>query len=80
MLRRGIAIVAVALAVAAGVWAVLAALPHVKHEVDAPPTVAAPPAPRTFRVIFPEGFTRGADGRSRPGGGEDRRAQVGASR
>jgi len=58
MLRRGIAIVAVALAVAAGVWAVLAALPHVKHEVEAPPTVAAPPAPRTFRVIFPEGFTR----------------------
>jgi UPF0755 protein len=58
MLRRGIAIVALALAVAAGVWAVLAALPHVKHAVDAPPTVAAPPPPRTFRVIFPEGFTR----------------------
>ena len=58
MLRRGIAIVAVALAVAAGVWAVLAALPHVKREVDSPPTVAAPPPPRTFRVVFPEGFTR----------------------
>jgi uncharacterized YceG family protein len=58
MVRRTVAVVAVTLAVAAGVWAVLAALPHVKHEAEKPATVATPPPPRTFRVIFPEGFTR----------------------
>jgi len=58
LLRRALAVVAVGLAVGAGVWAVLAALPHVKHAVDSPTTVALPPPPKPFRVIFPEGFTR----------------------
>jgi UPF0755 protein len=58
MLRRTVALVAVLIAVGAGIWAVLAALPHVKHEVEAPTTVTAPPPPKPFRVIFPEGFTR----------------------
>jgi hypothetical protein len=46
MLRRAVALVAVLLALGVGIWAVLAALPHVTHEVDAPPTVAVPPASR----------------------------------
>jgi uncharacterized YceG family protein len=58
VLRRALAIVAVALAVGVGVWAVLAALPHVKREVEATPAVTLPLPPKPFRVIFPEGFTR----------------------
>ena len=54
-----VAVVAIGLAVGVGVWAVLAALPHVKHAVDSQTTVALPPPPKPFRVLFPEGFTRG---------------------
>jgi uncharacterized YceG family protein len=56
--RRLIAVLAVALAVGAGVWAVLAALPHVKEAVEPTTSVAVAAPPKPFRVIFPEGFTR----------------------
>jgi uncharacterized YceG family protein len=38
------------------VLAVVVALPHVHHKSAAPPPL--PPAPKPFRIIFPEGFTR----------------------
>jgi UPF0755 protein len=55
LLRRLVALGAVALGVAAAVTAVVVALPHVHHTKALPP---APPPPKPFRVIFPEGFTR----------------------
>jgi uncharacterized YceG family protein len=58
MLRRVVAVLALGLAIGAGIWVVLAALPHVKHAVDPTTTAALAPPPKPFRVIFPEGFTR----------------------
>jgi len=58
LVRRSVAVVAVGVAVGVGVWAVLAALPHVKHDLAPQTTAALPPPPKPFRVVFPEGFTR----------------------
>jgi UPF0755 protein len=54
--RRIVALGAIVAALIAVVVAVVVAVPHVHRSHAAPtPTVVAP---RTFRVIFPEGFTR----------------------
>jgi uncharacterized YceG family protein len=53
--RRLAAVVAILLAIAAIVVAVVALLPE--HHAT-PKAVSPPPQPRTFRVVFPEGFTR----------------------
>ncbi len=50
------ALVAIFVAVAAVVTAVAVAVGHVRHHTAAVP--AAPPPPKPFRVVFPEGFTR----------------------
>jgi UPF0755 protein len=55
--RRAIAVTLVGLAVAAAVVAVAVALPHT-HNAAATTTTALPPAPKPFRIVFPEGFTR----------------------
>jgi uncharacterized YceG family protein len=54
--RRIAALVVLVAAVVAIVAAVIVALPHVHHKAAVPPPL--PPAPKPFRVIFPEGFTR----------------------
>jgi UPF0755 protein len=55
--RRAIALGATTVAVVALAGAVWAALPHVRGTHTAPPVTTAR-APKPFRVIFPEGFTR----------------------
>jgi UPF0755 protein len=55
--RRIVAVSVVLLAVVAGIAAVAVALPRTHHTPPAT-TVLAPAAPKPFRVIFPEGFTR----------------------
>jgi uncharacterized YceG family protein len=55
--RRVVALGAIVIAVVLVVVAVAAALPHL-HKKAAPPPPPPRPAPRPFRVIFPEGFTR----------------------
>jgi uncharacterized YceG family protein len=53
--RRIVALGSVAVVVGALVAAVAIALPHVhRHHAQPPP----PPEPETFRIVFPEGFTR----------------------
>jgi uncharacterized YceG family protein len=54
--RRLGALLAIVLALIAVVVAVVVALPHVRGSHTAAPVI--PPAPKPFRVIFPEGFTR----------------------
>ena len=54
--RRLIALVGVVAAVGIAVAAVAVALPHLRT-TPAPSTVAPPP-PKPFRIVFPEGFTR----------------------
>jgi uncharacterized YceG family protein len=54
--RRVVALGVVVAALVAAVAAIAVALPHT-HEA-APTTTFAPPPPKPFRVIFPEGFTR----------------------
>jgi uncharacterized YceG family protein len=53
--RRLVALAAVVAAVVAAIVAVVVALPHVHRTHALPPP---PPAPKPFRVVFPEGFTR----------------------
>ena len=53
--RRVLALGAIAGALVAVVVAVVVALPHVHESHALPPP---PPAPRQFRIVFPEGFTR----------------------
>lgn len=55
--RRILALLAVLVAVAAAVVAIVIALPHV-HESHAAAPPPLPPAPKPFRIVFPEGFTR----------------------
>ena len=55
--RRLVALVVVVLAVGAVIAAVAVALPHT-HKAAPPTTTALVPAPKPFRVVFPEGFTR----------------------
>jgi UPF0755 protein len=52
--RRLVALVAVAAVAGAVIAAVVVALPHVHRHHVLPP----PPPPETFRIVFPEGFTR----------------------
>lgn len=52
--RRVGALAAVATVAGALIAAVVVALPHVHRHHVLPP----PPAPETFRIVFPEGFTR----------------------
>ena len=54
--RRLVALLAIVAVLIAVVAAVVVALPHTKGSHAA--TLAVPPAPKPFRVIFPEGFTR----------------------
>jgi UPF0755 protein len=54
--RRLVALVAVVAAIVAVVAAVAVAVPHVHHKKALPPP---PPPPKPFRIVFPEGFTRG---------------------
>jgi len=56
--RRGAALVAVAVAVGAAVFAVRAALPSASHAPARTTTSAVPVLPKPFHVVFPEGFTR----------------------
>jgi UPF0755 protein len=57
--RRLVALGLIAAMVGAGVWAATAAIRKVGAKKDEPATTTvAPPPPKTFRVIFPEGFTR----------------------
>ena len=53
--RRAVAFGAIVIAIVAAVLAVIVALPHV-HKTRA--VVTLPPAPKPFRIIFPEGFSR----------------------
>jgi peptidoglycan lytic transglycosylase G len=54
--RRLVAVLTIVGALVVAVVAVLVALPHVRHS---PPTpVALPLAPKPFRIVFPEGFSR----------------------
>jgi UPF0755 protein len=53
--RRLVAFGAIVAAVVAAVVAVVVALPHVHRSHALPPP---PPAPKPFRIVFPEGFTR----------------------
>jgi UPF0755 protein len=53
--RRLIALAAVIAVVVAAIVAVIVALPHVHRTHALPPP---PPAPKPFRIVFPEGFTR----------------------
>jgi UPF0755 protein len=53
--RRMIALGAIVAALVAVVAAVVIALPHVHRSHALPPP---PPAPKPFRIVFPEGFTR----------------------
>jgi UPF0755 protein len=53
--RRIAALGVVLLATVAAVVAVVIAIPHVHHNAAPPPL---PPAPKPFRIVFPEGFTR----------------------
>jgi UPF0755 protein len=57
--RRATALTLVVLAVAAAVVAVAVAIPRT-HKAAAPTTTVLPPPPKPFRIVFPEGFTRGA--------------------
>jgi uncharacterized YceG family protein len=54
--RRLVALLAIVGALVVAVVAIVVALPHVRH--SHPPTVVLPPAPKPFRIVFPEGFTR----------------------
>ena len=54
--RRIVAFAAITAALITIVIAVVVAIPHVRGSHAAPPPL--PPAPRPFRVIFPEGFNR----------------------
>jgi uncharacterized YceG family protein len=58
--RRVVATLLLLAVVGAGVWAATAAIGHSKKAAPPPPPppTAPPAAPKTFRVIFPEGFTR----------------------
>jgi len=55
--RRLVAAVLGLLALLAVVATVAVALPHTHHSLP-PTTLAAPPPPKPFRIVFPEGFTR----------------------
>ena len=55
--RRATALALIVLVVAAAAVAVAVALPHT--HTAAPTTTALPPPPKPFRIVFPEGFTRG---------------------
>jgi uncharacterized YceG family protein len=58
--RRLVALLLILVVVGAGVWAATAAIDSTK-KADAPPPPPTTPTivpPKTFRVIFPEGFTR----------------------
>ncbi len=54
--RRLVALVAIAGVLVVAVVAIVAAFPHV-HRSQPPPAVV-PAAPKPFRIVFPEGFTR----------------------
>ncbi|HEV2590932.1 MAG TPA: endolytic transglycosylase MltG [Gaiellaceae bacterium] len=54
--RRAVALGAVALVVVAAVVAIAVAAPHIHRKHAVPPP---PPPPHAYKVIFPEGFTRG---------------------
>jgi UPF0755 protein len=54
--RRLVALLAIVGAIVVGIAAIVIALPHVHH--SHPATVAVPSAPKPFRIVFPEGFTR----------------------
>jgi UPF0755 protein len=57
--RRLVAVALIVALVGVGVWAATAALEGTKKTVPPPPpTTGAIVPPKTFRVIFPEGFTR----------------------
>ncbi len=53
--RRVVALAAILAVIAAAIGAVQIALPHVHRTHALPPP---PPAPKPFRIVFPEGFTR----------------------
>lgn len=55
--RRIAALTGAVVALIAIVIAVVVAIPHVRDS-QSPTTIVAPPAPKPFRVVFPEGFTR----------------------
>ncbi len=54
--RRLIALVAILGALIVAVVAIVVAFPHVHHKHAAAPVL--PPAPKPFRIVFPEGFSR----------------------
>jgi uncharacterized YceG family protein len=54
--RRLVALIAILGALIAAVAAIVVGLPHLHHSQAAPPPV--PVAPKPFRIVFPEGFTR----------------------
>ena len=56
--RRLIAAALIVAMVGVGVWAATAAIRKTKKDAPPPTTTAAIVPPKTFRVIFPEGFTR----------------------
>jgi UPF0755 protein len=56
LVRRVVALGAIGAAVAAGIVAVVVALPHVHNTRALPPP--PPPPPKPFRIVFPEGFAR----------------------
>jgi peptidoglycan lytic transglycosylase G len=55
--RRIVALTGAVVALIAIVIAVVVAIPHVRDS-QSPTTIVAPPAPKPFRVVFPEGFNR----------------------
>ena len=55
--RRLVALLLLGGLLVGGVWAATAAIRSVRHDT-VEPTRAGPPPLRTFRIVFPEGFTR----------------------
>ena len=55
--RRIAALTGAVVALIAVVIAVVVAIPHVRDS-QSPTTIVAPPPPKPFRVVFPEGFNR----------------------
>jgi peptidoglycan lytic transglycosylase G len=56
--RRAAALILIAVLVGAGVWAATAAIRTTGHKKAAPATTATLGPAKSFRIIFPEGFTR----------------------
>ena len=65
--RRIVAVLAFAVVVALAVGVAVGAVRRTAKPAPTTAAAAPPPPPKPFRIVFPEGFTRAADGRPRQG-------------